>query len=510
MQLVTTLFEKHNIANSGDLYEQVVESIMLGEGARSILEEEISQEELEEIKPDFEQIASRGKYKLPSHLKLSVLPPPPLALDLAIPGLPRKHAAPPTPIPIFRERPPSTEWIQVFQRHSVLWKFFQSDFSKIEEWATFGFPTKQIARLIVDECKDISTFNRRLYSAFFFLAKRQLDLVPFVDALVESFLDFGVACEQYSLRMFVNLLLSNCDKLVRQRLMHLISTSNPIPFTEFVVAESQTTFTQHFTPELFWILDDKFLFFSFGIGGCKGKSSLLNRIFGTSFEGSKDSQFFCGTIDYQSDSTTVPHRGLVVADGHGTVANPFKLGLFTIADGIIIHVQNEMWNANPRPVRDEIDAAIQLGVKLVVVLVRDVVEPGRRRVLETFNSQDISLLGGFEGLLHSCYLFRTYPLVGDKQPLVMLFKLPSLISDDMVDHYVRAMREKIMECLWATFGLTSPSLHKYSPADVQLEVKKVFATPKKKKKKKLDFYALHPLFSCIVFSYFPLFLHPFL
>lgn len=327
------MFDKHNIADGGDLYKQVADNIMLGEGARGVLEEELSQEELEDIKIEFEEIASKGKYNLPPNLSPSIIVPPPLTLSPPnSPVIPMKSEAPPTPI--LRETPPSTDWIQVFQRHSVLWKFFYSDFNKIEEWATFGSPSKQIARAIVDECRDAPTFNKRLYSAFFFLAKRRLNLTPFVEALVECFLDFGVETEQYCLRMFVNLLLSNCDKLVRQKLMHLISSSNPVPFTEFVVGESQATFSQQFTPELYWILDDKFLFFSFGIGNCKGKSLLLNRIFGTSFENSKDSQFFRGTIDYQGDVSTVPHRGVVVADGHGTLAESLKQGIFPFTDGI--------------------------------------------------------------------------------------------------------------------------------------------------------------------------------
>jgi len=257
----------------------------------------------------------------------------------------------------------------VFQRHSVLWKILHTDFCKIEEFASFGFPTRQIARLIAEDYKDPPSFNRKLYSVLFYFAKRRLDMSHLVDSLVEC-LDIGTEREHYSLRMLTNLLLSNCDKLVRLKLMHLISASNPIPITEFVLSDTNT-FRQYFTPELFWILDDKFLFFSLGVGACKGKSSLVNRIFGTSFEISKDSHFFRGTIDYQSDSTTYPRRGVVVADGHGSITNPFKLGLFTVADGAILHVHNEIWKSDPSLIRDEIYNASQRGVSLVVVLVRD-------------------------------------------------------------------------------------------------------------------------------------------
>eukprot|EP00026_Physarum_polycephalum_P000181 Phypoly_transcript_00181.p1 GENE.Phypoly_transcript_00181~~Phypoly_transcript_00181.p1 ORF type:complete len:2011 (+),score=311.30 Phypoly_transcript_00181:88-6120(+) len=458
VKAIKALFEKHKIVGSEDLFARAAQNIMSGNGAM-FLQEEISQEEWEDIKREFEDIAGGGVYQLPSQLKPhQKIAPPPLDLDSIIPQVPKKTVAPPT-LPTFpRESPPSIEWLQVFQRHSVLWKFLYSDFCKVSEWALFGYPTKQIARVIVDDCKDVPSFNRRLYSAFFFLIKRRLDLYPFVDALVECFLDFGVESEQYSLRMFVNLLLSNCDKLVRQKLMYLISASNPVPITEFVVTDNQTTFSQHFTPELYWILDDKFLFFSLGLGNCKGKSTLLNRIFGTTFETSKNSKFFRGTVDYQSDSTTIPERGVVVADGHGTMTNPVKQGLFAIADGVLLHVRNDVWNAERGLVREEIESAAQAGVRLIVVLVRDVNEPrngGRVSSLENFFTLLSPQLGA-----------------GGDKPVVLIFKLPSLISDDMVDHYVRGMREKIMECIWTTFGISSPSLGKYKPAPVQMVVKK--------------------------------------
>ena len=441
---------------------------MLGEGARGILEVELSQEELEEIKSSLDIIEASGKYQLPSHIA-----PATSVLDQAIPEISRKTISPPTPsVP---DKPPSTKWVQVFQRHSVLWKFLSSDIGKVEEWAVFGFSTKQIARSIVDECKNVASFNRRLYSALFFLAKRRLNMLPFVDSLVECFLDFGVECEQYSLRMLVNMLLSNCDKLVRQKLAHLISVANPIPFTEFVVAENQPTFTQHFTPELYWILDSKFLFFSLGVGGCKGKSSLLNQIFGTSFETSKDSQFFRGTIDYQNDGSTAPHPGVVVADGHGTIDDPFKHGIYSIADSVIVHVQSDTWNANPQLVICEITMAAQLGVRFIIVLVRDVVEPRSSEISKELNATDSHLadLEGDLALLAPFFfpLFNT--IIGDKQPMILIFKLPFLTSDVMAEYYIRSLRERIMDCLWCRFGLSSPLMNRSTPSEVLMEAKKV-------------------------------------
>jgi hypothetical protein len=384
---------------------------MDGEGVFELLEEEISQDELDDIKPELQAFVLSGRYQLPPHVTPSIYPPP-LLLDPAY-AFNEAHS-PTSSAPHTRRRevptfynpipPPSLDWIPFFQRHIVLWKFFHADFYKIEEWAFYGHPTKQMAKLIVEECKDIPSFNRRLYSTFFFLIKRQQDLSPFVDALLECFADYGVERDQYSLRMFINLLLSNCDKFLRPRLLHLTSTANPIPLTEIVLNQEEASFSQNFTPEAFWILEDKFLFFSYGIDNCKGKSSIINRIFGSNFEQSNDSQFFRGTIDYERDKLFVPARDVVLADGHGRLTDSFKNGVLSIADGVILHTQSDTWNFDLTRIRQEIENAVQYGVKFVVVLVRDVVEYPNRKVLAGFESLDnVVQLGDFEGLLPHSY-----------------------------------------------------------------------------------------------------------
>ena len=261
-------------------------------------------------------------------------------------------------------------WLSTFCLHSLSRK--HSDFNQIEEWATAGRHANETAKLLASHFKNTPIFNMKLYSALFFYIKRQL-LRPFVESLVPSLRDLsGVEWEHYSIRMFINLLLSNCDSDLRIKLMQLISISHPIPLTEFIL--NRDTFTQEFTPEPCSILEDKFLFFSFGVGQCKGKSTLLNRIFGTTFETSRRSQFFKGTIDYQGDAMFVPSRGVAVVDAHGDVDSVFKQGLFKLADGIIMHTSKETWEFYPHQVRREIEDAAECGVKLMVVLVRDTQE----------------------------------------------------------------------------------------------------------------------------------------
>jgi hypothetical protein len=510
LQEVSDLLQSHHIDDEAELYTRVGDCLINGEGVLEILEQEISQDELDEIRPQLEAISTLGlpslsssslpstssssthrhplsqiftllaPLSLGSHSPLPLLPdarpspqtaPPPLQevqiptitvvpaspqpnlTATFVPAIPpskngktlrivipdpihhrarnspqssplvsasprlgnyhtRPHTAPPAlhlgmlaPLTSSKSSPRGTyslEWQRVFRRHSVFQKFHDFDFNKIEEWAIHVKSTSQIAKQLASYFQDTLVFNKKIYSALFFHIKRQLDLGPFVESLLESLMeldtDIVVESEQYSVRMFINLLLSNCDHFLRLKLIQLISTANPIPITEFILEGD--AFTQQFIPEPCSILEDKFLFFSFGIDKCKGKSTALNKIFGTTFETSKDSQFFNGTIDCQGDKMFVPSRGVVVVDGHGDVSIPFKLGLFQLADGIILHIQNDTWNSDPVQVRHEIEMAVQYGVKLVVVLVRDAVESLKgKRILDSFRSMDLlTHLGKFRKL----------------------------------------------------------------------------------------------------------------
>lgn len=368
-----------------------------------ILGRELSQDELGELIPEVSDIiGAAGPYHLPPHISPAIFPPP-LQLD-PHPYVPMDltqspHSPPSRPLSptsIERQPPTLTHWIPVFQRHSVLWKF-NMEFYKIEEWAFCGHTSKHIAHLIVADCKDIASFNRRLFSALFFLIKRKQDLTYFVDSLIECFIDCGVECEQYSVRFFVNLLLSNSDRLIRQKIVHLLSISNPVPLTEFVISAGDT-FSQKFTAEPFSLMG-KFLFFSYGIDCCRGKSSLINKIFGTRFELSKNSQFFQGTIDFQSDRMILPSRGVVLADGHGIVEDNFYSGILKIADGLIIHVHHETWNTDPAGVRADVQKAVQHGMHFIIILVRDVLHSETHSPLTSFESPDnVAPLVGLEGI----------------------------------------------------------------------------------------------------------------
>lgn len=369
----------------------LVECIMNGEGAIEVLSQEIAQDELDLMPELFDYLKSLSPYQLPPHVTPAIFPPP-LQLDphpfipMELAQSPRSLSSPPlSPTSLERQPPTLMNWIPIFQRHSVLWKF-HTDFYKIEEWAFCGQPSKNIARMIVADCKDITSFNRRLFSALFFLIKRKQDLTYFVDSLIECFTDCGVECEQYSVRFFVNLLFSNCDRLLRQKITHLLSISNPVPLTEFIV-EDGDTFSQQFTAEPFALMG-KFLFFSYGMDGCRGKSSIINKIFGTKFETSKNSQFFKGTVDFQSDRMIIPSRGVALADGHGLIEDEFMVGMLRIADGLIIHLHHETWSLDPAGIQEDIQKAVQHGIQFVVLLVRDVIHGDNGTPLEDFESPD--------------------------------------------------------------------------------------------------------------------------
>jgi hypothetical protein len=85
------------------------------------------------------------------------------------------------------------------------------------------------------------------------------------------------------------------------------------------------------------------LLFSYGLDDCQGKSTLLNQIFGTTFEESNNSQFFQGTTDVQGDRNFIHHRATTIIDVHGEITDTTK-SLLALADGVILHVSEQMWN----------------------------------------------------------------------------------------------------------------------------------------------------------------------
>jgi energy-coupling factor transporter ATP-binding protein EcfA2 len=336
--------------------------------------------------------------------------------------------------PIPSNSSPSMDCIPVLCKLVLPNKLSLGEFHKVEPCALQQSSTLQMVQEIVEHYfLGDDSFSNQLHSVLFYLLKRGQELTPLTTALFDIFVDRNIDASPYSLRMLINVLLMNCNNFLRQKVINLLSSTNSIPLTEYTLKNDSIS-SHTFTPEPYWLLDDQFLFFSYGLDYCKGKSSLLNKTFGTTFETSNDTKFFQGTIDYQGDKMFIPSRGIAVVDGHGLISDEFKLGILKVADGVILHVSQETWKNDPVRVRNEVEM-ISRHVGCVVVVVRDVKEYQKVKNVNAFKSQDhIASVG----------------IVEVMPPAFMIFLLPDLSIGDIAEFYVERLRQRVLESLWQT------------------------------------------------------------
>jgi hypothetical protein len=289
---------------------------------------------------------------------------------------------------------PSPESMAAFTKYILPSQLSLCDFHKVEECALHKSSIRQMAEII---CNEIDN-PRKLYAILFYLIKRGQRLSALATTLQNKFSDHGMDSSEYSLRFFLNVLLVNCSPFLRQKLITLLAASNPIPLDEYTLHNS--TFALALIPEPYWVFEDNFYLLSYGLGTCKGKSSILNQIFGTTFEESNDTLYFSGTVDMQSDKMFIYPRNITVIDSHGTLSNQHKQTLLSVADGVIIHTSEQLWN-NRTQLSAELDSLAVYDLKFILVLVRDVAVFHRQRNLKAFAPGLVSEWN-INGILFNC------------------------------------------------------------------------------------------------------------
>ncbi len=286
-----------------------------------------------------------------------------------------------------------SESIKLYQRFQLTSKLSVEEFHRVEFCAVQQSSTSQVAKAIVDAFDDSEKFSSLLFSSLFYLLKRGQDLSNFAKALFDMLICKQGDLGEYSVRMLINVLLSNCSRFLRQKIIGLLSYSNAVPLTELTLTKDGTTFNQEFILEPYWLLEEKFLFLSYGIDHCKGKSSLLNHLFGTTFEISNGSIYFKGTIDYQGDKMFIPARDMMIVDAHGILSETVKNRVLQLADGVILQIDHRTWNGNRELVCKEVDMLLKCNLRCVMVLIRDVAELKHKKNSAALNPIPLSEVG---------------------------------------------------------------------------------------------------------------------
>ncbi|CAF1511769.1 unnamed protein product [Rotaria sp. Silwood1] len=127
--------------------------------------------------------------------------------------------------------------------------------------------------------------------------------------------------------------------------MNLLSKRNPVPFIEPSLNERSSS--PSFVLDIVHVWDYSLpTLLSFGVGPCKGKSSLLNTLFMSSFEHTTSSIFFQQTIDIDFGYNFLPRRTANIADTHGEMTKPLLSKIHNLFEGFIIQIEGIFLNAN--------------------------------------------------------------------------------------------------------------------------------------------------------------------
>jgi hypothetical protein len=245
--------------------------------------------------------------------------------------------------------------VDTFTKFILQDQFSVGDFHKLEACALQKSSILQMVGTICDNFPN----PKQIFSVLFYLIKRGQGLSSLATTLKQEFISRSMNNE-FSLRFFINVLLLNCGSFLRHKVIDLLAISNPIPLNEYTLENG--AFSLALIPEPYWVLDDKFVLLSYGLDICKGKSTILNQIFGTTFEESDGTLYFQGTVDMQSDKMFIQPRDITVLDSHGTLSKLDKHALLTVADGVIIHVSDRLWMDTKQLFRNRLPCSLQIEV----------------------------------------------------------------------------------------------------------------------------------------------------
>ena len=189
-------------------------------------------------------------------------------------------------------------------------------------------------------------FIQSCLTPIMYLLKRQQNLDDFFSSI--SFKYEGVAQSienrfkqrlQISLRMLIHILFVNADQHLQRVLMSLLSQRNPVPLISPNIQQHHQTERYMYMPSIIHVWNfKKPTILSFGIGPCKGKSTLLNQLFQSNFEQTVDSIYFQQTIDVDFGYCFNPERQVNIADTHGFVEPSLLKQIHPLFDGFLIHV----------------------------------------------------------------------------------------------------------------------------------------------------------------------------
>ncbi|CAF3030553.1 unnamed protein product [Rotaria sp. Silwood2] len=269
-----------------------------------------------------------------------------------------------------------------------------------------------------------------------YLLKRQQNLTAFMTTLYSlGMATSGIVTDKsllkilskISLRMLIDILLRNSDALVCRVIMSLLSRQNPAPLINLATEETKIL------PQIYHLWDTTTpTVLSFGVGSCPGKSSLLKKLFMSSFEEHQKSIYFQNTIDIDFGYNFIDKRRVNVADTHGEPPKQLILDIHHLFEGFLIQVMHKFAQDNANLISEFLNA---LPVdKFKMLIIRDFIED--KGSSDSDESSD-------DSAADQPVVLSTAASTGDK----FLFpNVPNLNLKDQ-EHWINKLRSEIFDKL---------------------------------------------------------------
>jgi GTPase SAR1 family protein len=171
-----------------------------------------------------------------------------------------------------------------------------------------------------------------------------------------------------SLKMLLHVLFMSSDIFLRRIIMSLVSKRNPVPLISPNIQNWNQNEQYEFMPAIIHVWDYKRpTILSFGVGSCKGKSTLLNQLFQSTFEQTVNSIYFQQTIDIDFGYCFNPERAINIADTHGTIDKKLLCKIQSLFDGFLIQIDKTNLDRQPKLLLEYIEQLPQEKFRMIIV-----------------------------------------------------------------------------------------------------------------------------------------------
>ena len=196
-----------------------------------------------------------------------------------------------------------------------------------------------VNRFKSDPKRDSNALISETVQPLMYLLKREQNLMDFIGPF-KRLLSKEKDIPSVSQRLLIDIIMINSDRILSRCLTSLLSKRNPVPMVQPRLDSANDKYRS--ISNLIHVWDyDRPVFLSFGIGQCKGKTSLVNALFSSNFEPTIKDKYFSDTIDIDFGYHFVERRPINIANAHGEISSETLNEISMLFTGFLVHVDSE-------------------------------------------------------------------------------------------------------------------------------------------------------------------------